>query len=227
MHGKLLCRTAVLFAIALTALSPVTSYAADFSPVSTSGTADLVPIHLPEGVALSLPGNWLLLTDPRRNRLQSDLSKGANAAGERPIAESSGILLAAIAGSGPTNASLTISTLASAPGAAALARREAKEHPEKVSQLNEEHLRNGLTAIGATVTRFDGTKLESFDGKDALVTRYEMVKPGETQIRTVRVISVITEHQQIVISQSFSNASGSEGASLVDTIRDTIKITKE
>jgi len=184
---------------------------------------NLVPIHLPEGVDLSLPADWVLLTDSRMNRLQHDAKEAIKDVGEHQLAASTNTLLAAQTGSGPIEASITIQSVRVAPGTADFVRREALQDPEKVSRLNEENLRKTLPAVGVTLTRFDGAKLKEFDGRVSLVTTYERTKPREVA-KTIRAIAVVTDRRQIVITQGYSTSNGAEGALLIDKIRDTIKV---
>jgi hypothetical protein len=219
-------RRSTLLLVAVGALfAPLASRAADAAPLGQPGAPVLVPIHLPEGIDLSLPADWLLLSDSRKNRLQHDVNEAANGIGEHQLAASTRTLLAARTGPGPAAASMSIQSIDLAPGAADVVRREAQQEPEAVSRLNQAHLREALTATGASLIRFDGTKLEAFDGRPALVTRYERSKAGEAP-RTVRITAVLTDRRQIVITQGYSSSNGAEGASLIDKIRDTIKVTE-
>ncbi len=222
LTGAVRCSTALLLA-ACALFAPLASSAADAAPPSPSGAPTLVSIHLPEGIDLSLPADWLLLTDSRKNRLQHDVKDAANGIGEHQLAASTSTLLAARSGPGPIAASMSIQSIDLAPGAADFARREAQQEPEKVSRLNEAHLQQALTAVGVTLIRFDGTKLEAFDGRPALVTRYERSKTGEAA-KTVRITAVLTDRRQVVITQAYSSSNGAEGAALIDKIRDTIKL---
>lgn len=184
--------------------------------LSTNAAAadKLVPIKLPNGIEVSIPADWKILTDGGFK----SLAKANLTASDEETGRPATLLHAS--GHGEV---LTVKVTTPPSVRPDEVRTYTDQQCQAFSQAIGENLAPALKRLGLELKRLDTSVLGTFAGRPALTTVFERSTDGGKRT-LVQVTDVFTDRQQVTFAVAYPTVHAASVEARMNRIRDTVVI---